>query len=127
MNLTLEYLKTNRKWLAPNLIVWGDADACSARLLMTETGTPHRVVFAADDISGLNQTILYSDLVDVNGNALPDQIANPIIIIIPRNQIHCFLIGRPSSNGFKIGKNESGANYNCDGLVDILIMEVDLP
>jgi len=127
MNLTLEYLKTNRKWLAPNLIVWGNADACSARLLMTEAGTPNRVVFAADEISGLNQTILYSDLIDSNGNPLPEQIANPIIIIIPRNQIHCFLIGRPSSTGFKIGRSGTGSNFNGDGLVDILIMEVDLP
>ncbi len=127
MNLTLEYLKTNRKWLAPNLIVWGNADACSARLLMTETGSPNRVVFAADEILGLNQTILYSDLVDSNGNSLPEQIVNPIVIIIPRNQIHCFLIGRPSTTGFKIGKSGTGLNYNYDGLVDILIMEVDLP
>ena len=127
MNLTLEYLKTNRKWLAPNLIVWGNADACSARLLMTETGTPNRVVFAADEISGLNQTILYSDLVDSKGNSLPEQIANPIIIIIPRNQIHCFLIGQPSSTSFKIGRTGAGSNNNSDGLVDILIMEVDLP
>ncbi|MCP4582263.1 MAG: hypothetical protein GY839_11660 [candidate division Zixibacteria bacterium] len=127
MNLTLDYLKSNRKWLVPNLMVWGNTDSCLADFLMSEIGSPKRVVFSSNVIGGRNQVINYADLIDSNGNILPAQIADPVIIIIPRNQAHCFLIGRPSPTGFKIARGEAESDWVGEGLVDVLIMEVDLP
>ncbi len=128
MNLTLDYLKSNRKWLVPNIVVWGNADACDAALLMVEDDSAARVVFSYSRLEGNDQVINFSDLTDAGGNSLPLQIANPVIIIIPRNQIHCFIVGRPSETSFKLAYEPNNASSNSGhGLVDLLIMEIDLP
>lgn len=128
MNLTLDYLKSNRKWLVPNILVWGNSDAFLARFIMTEEeSTYRRVVYASNVIGGENQTISYADLTDLRGNPLPSQIKSPVVVIIPRNRIQCYLVGRPSETGFKIARTEADDKFQEDGLVDLLIMEVDLP
>jgi hypothetical protein len=128
MNLTLDYLKSNRKWLVPNLMVWGNAEAIQPQLLLTEeTDDSKRIVFTDNIIGGKNQTVDFSDLIDSRGNHLPEEIANPIIVIIPRDTNHCYLVGRPSCSGFKIARSESSTGSLQHGLVDLLVMEVDLP
>jgi hypothetical protein len=127
MNLTLDYLKSNRKWLVPNLLVWGNADTIQPQFLLTEDSTSKRVIFADGVIGGSDQTVNYSDLIDSRGNQLPDEIINPVILIIPRNSSHCYLVGRPSYSGFKIARSETYTASYQNGLVDLLIMEVDLP
>ena len=128
MNLTLDYLKSNRKWLVPNVVVWGNADACEAALLMVEDDSTTRVVFSYSRLEGDDQVVNFSDLIDTDGNSLPSQIANPIVIIIPRNQMHCFMVGRPSETSFKLAYKPDNASDNSGyGLVDLLIMEIDLP
>ena len=127
MNLTLDYLKSNRKWLVPNLLVWGNAGAIQPLFFLTEDGASKRVIFADGIIGGGDQAVSYSDLVDNRGNQLPDEIINPVIIIIPRNSTHCYLVGRPSYFGFKIARSDSYTGAYQNGLVDLLIMEVDLP
>ena len=128
MNLTLDYLKSNRKWLVPSLVVWGNTDSCEAALLITEKDTPKRVVFAYNKIGAGDQAVNYSDLVDMDGNSLPSQIKNPVVLVIPRNQAHCFIVGRPSDSGFKIAYHpDLNSNLIEQGLVDLLIMEIDLP
>jgi len=128
MNLTLDYLKSNRKWLVPNVVVWGNADACEAALLMVEDDSPARVVFSYSRLEGNDQVINFGDLTDADGNSLPSQISKPVVIVIPGNQMHCFIVGRPSETGFKLAyspdSNSSNSGY---GLVDLLIMEIDRP
>ena len=128
MNLTLDYLKSNRKWLVPNVVVWGNAEACDAALLMVEQDSSSRVVFTYSRIGGDDQVINFSDLNDIGGNSLPPEIANPVVIIVPRNEAHCFLVGRPSGSNFKIAYDpDSISSISGQGLVDLLIMEIDLP
>jgi len=127
MNLTLDYLKSSRKWLAPNLLVYGNADSYQPVFLLTEDATAKRIVVAANVIGGKDQQVSYSELTDVRGNAIPSEITSPVVIIIPRNEVFCYLVGRPSSTGFKIAKNESSNGSSNNGLVDLMIMEVDLP
>ena len=127
MNLTLDYLKSNRKWLVPNILVWGNSDALKLQFLMTENGNSKRVIFSSTSIGGKNQAISFSDLIDSRGNSLPEQINNPVVIVIPKNDIHCYLVGRPSSDRFNIAREEIKTSQWRDGLVDLLIMEVDLP
>ena len=102
MNITLNHLKGNRKWLAPNIVVWGNADSFDSQFVMVEEGSSKRVVFLHSRLGGSDQLISFSDLKDINGNSLPLQIANPVVIIIPRNQAHCFIVGKPSGKDFKI-------------------------
>ena len=127
MNTTLDYLKSNRKWLVPNILVWGNADSSQPKLLMTENGDSRRVVFASSTIGGHDQSLAYTDLIDSRGNPLPGQISNPVVMIIPRNSAHCFIQGKPSATGFKIARTQASTGQSADGLVDLLIMEVDLP
>lgn len=129
MNLTLDYLKSNRKWLVPNLAVWGSIYCFDAFLLMVEENSSRRVVFSYSVIGGKDQVINYSDLCDFNDNTLPSEIANPVVVIIPRDRSHCFIVGRPSNTNFKIACDErsSSSSPTGQGLVDLLIMEMDLP
>ncbi len=127
MNLTLDYLKSNRKWLVKNLLVWGNAESVRTRMILTEISSPKRIMYSESSIGGKNQTVNFADLVDSRGNQLPDEINNPIVIIIPRNNSHCYLIGQPSKTGFAIGRENIEPGTASDGLVDLLIMEVDLP
>lgn len=125
MNLTLNYLKSNRKWLVPNLVVWGSIYSFDAFLMMVEENSSKRVVFSYNVIGGKDQVINYGDLCDFNGNTLPSEIVNPVVVIIPRDRSHCFLVGRPSNTNFKVACDRSSSIGQ--GLVDLLIMEVDLP
>jgi hypothetical protein len=128
MNLTLDYLKSSRKWLVSGLVVWGNADSFDAAMVYTEHDSSKRVIFARNSLSGLEQKVSFADLTDLNGNTLPPQIIKPAVIIIPRNQAHCYLVGKPSSTSFKIAytpdPDSAGDNQ---GLVDLLILEMDLP
>jgi hypothetical protein len=128
MNLTLDYLKSSRKWLVPNLTVWGNAESCETALLLTEQNGSSRVIFTYSLIGGEDQVIDFADLHDSRGNVLPSEIINPVVIVIPRNEAHCFIVGRPSSANFKIAFDpDSVTNMTNRGLVDLLIMEIDLP
>jgi len=127
MNLTLDYLKSNRKWLVRNLLVWGNSEAVPARMLMTELGDSKRVMYSDCAIGGKNQVVSFDELVDSRGNQLPEEIKSPVVMLIPRSSSHCYLVGQPSSNGFSIARESTSHETNQDGLVDLLIMEVDLP
>ncbi len=127
MNLTLDYLKSNRKWLVRNLLVWGNSEAVSVRMLMTEHAGTKRVMYSDESIGGKSQVISYDELVDSRGNRLPGEINNPVVMLIPRNSSHCYLVGQPSSNGFSVAREIPDHDTSQDGLVDLLIMEVDLP
>jgi hypothetical protein len=121
MNCTLAYLKASRKWVIPNLVVWGSSGSVEVSIAMTEEGSEKRVIFGKTNLGGQDQIINYGDLVDTSGNPLPLTIANPIVIIIPRDAAICYLVSRPSNVNFKIACTQS------EGLVDLLIMENDLP
>ncbi|MCD6161187.1 MAG: hypothetical protein J7K40_02095 [candidate division Zixibacteria bacterium] len=128
MNITLNHLKSNRKWHVPNVVVWGNADSFDAQFVMVEESSSKRVVFLHSRLGGSDQLISFSDLEDASGNSLPSLIANPVVIIIPRNQAHCFLVGESSENHFKIAcGQDSVSGLAKHGLVDLLIMEIDLP
>ncbi|NLI15609.1 MAG: hypothetical protein GX409_04900 [candidate division Zixibacteria bacterium] len=121
MNRTLNYLRGGRRWLVPNLAVWGAAAAYQMPLAMVEESSPKRLIFCLAELGGEEQLVNYTDLVDSLGNRLPATISNPIVVIIPRGKTHCYLVGRPSNSGFKIARDSSVGQ----SVVDVLIMEVD--
>jgi hypothetical protein len=123
LNLTLNYLKGSRKWLVPNLSVWGNSSTYQMPMAMIEEGSSKRLIFCLAELGGEDQLVKYSDLVDNLGNHLPSNIANPAVILIPRSGAFCYLVGRPSNTGFKIACNQTSEQP----IVDLLILEVDLP
>jgi hypothetical protein len=123
LNLTLNYLRSGRKWLVPNLAVWGSSSTYQMPMAMTEEGSSKRLIFCLAELGGEDQLVKYSDLVDSLGNHLPSSIVNPAIILIPRSDALSYLVGRPSDTGFKIACNQT----SDQPIVDLLIVEVDLP
>ena len=123
MNTTLDYLKSNRKWLVRDFAVWGDNGTFEADMLMTEfVSGDERVVFNHEYTGESAQTVIYQNLVDHRGNQLPEKIANPEVIIIPRNPIRSFILGSVGEKSFRISKDSS---LLSNSIVDLLIMEMN--
>ncbi len=95
MNITLDYLTGNRKWLVRDIAVWGDPGTFDAAVIATEDLGGNTVVFVRELLGGLAQVVEYSDLVDFRGNQLPETITNPAVIIIPKNWSRAYLVGTP--------------------------------
>jgi len=123
MSTTIDYLKSNRKWLVRDYVVWGDNGTFEADMIMTEfVSGDERVVFSHEFTGETAQTVIFKDLVDHRGNQLPEKINNPVVILIPRNPIGSFILGNVGEKSFRISKD---SNQLSNSLVDLLIMEMD--
>jgi hypothetical protein len=122
MNITLDYLRGRRTWAVPNFVVWGDWSLASFLLLYTEAGeTDKRLVLAKNNLGGLDQTVTFYDLFDFRGNRLPETIAQPKVMVMPKNEVNCFVVGTETDTGFRIARF-SGSERT--GLVDLMIVEM---
>ena len=122
MNITLDYLRSNRKFLVTDFVVYGDYTSAEGGILYLEDlPNNRRVVFAHDFLSDEEQQVSYSNLFDYKSNQLPATLSSPKVIIMPKNDVHCFLVGSETENGFKIAKN----NPDKTGMVDLLILEME--
>lgn len=122
MNITLDYLRGRRTWVVPNFVVWGDWALASFLLLYTELGeTSKRIILAKNNLGGLDQTVNFSDLFDFRGNQLPQVIANPKVLVMPKNEVNCLVVGTETDTGFRVAKF-SGSEKT--GLVDLMIVEM---
>jgi hypothetical protein len=123
MNTTIDFLKSNRKWLVPNFVVWGDNGTFEADMIMTEfISGDERIVFNHEFTGETAQTVTYKDLVDHRGNQLPEEIVNPEIILIPRNPVSSFILGTVGEKSFRISKDSKQLS---NSVVDLLIMEMN--
>lgn len=122
MNITLDYLRGRRTWVVPNFVVWGDWSLASFLLLYTEMGeTSKRVILAKNNLGGLDQAVNFSDLHDFRGNQLPEMIANPKVMVMPKNEVNCFVVGTETDTGFRIARF---SGFEKTGLVDLMIVEM---
>jgi len=123
MNSTLSYLTGNRKWLIRDLVVWGDTGFLDAAIIATESvPSDDRVVFLYELAGGQPQVVEFADLVDHRGNQLPTSISNAEIIIIPKNDVHSFVVGDVGLSSFRIAKSDGSPT---DAIADLLIMEMN--
>ncbi len=123
MNITLDYLKSNRKWLVKNYRVWGADLSYEADILMTEiTPSNSRVVFLHRFVGDIGQVVEFADLVDHRGNSLPESINNPEIVVIPKNSITTFIPGSVGPSSFRIARSGDEPD---DAVVDLLILEMN--
>ena len=122
MNETYAYLTGHRSWWVPDYAVWGEAGAESVELLANEIdGAERQIMFFQFAVGGMEQEVLFADLVDHRANPLPSVLDKPLIVIIPKNPMPVTLLGEPSSSSFKIAKMESSAE---NALVDLWIVEM---
>ena len=122
MNITLDYLRGRRTWVVPNFAVWGDWSLASFLLLYTEMGeTSKRVMLARNNLGGLDQSVTFETLYDFRGNQLPQTINNPKVMVMPKNEVNCFVVGTETETGFRIARF-SGSEKT--GLADLMIVEM---
>lgn len=122
MNITLDYLTGNRKWLVRDFVVWGDTGSLEAAMIATETEeSSKRVAFMRENSGGNPQIVEYTDLTDHRGNPLPQTIVNAAIIIVPKGDPSGFVVGNAGPTSFRIAK-VPGASP--DAQVDLIIMEM---
>jgi hypothetical protein len=122
MNITLDYLRGRRIWAVPNFVVWGDWSLYSFLLFYTEMGVgSKRIVFSKSTLGGLDQIVDFSSLYDFRGNQLPATIDNPKVVVLPKNEVSCIVVGAESNTGFRIAKLSESSGT---GLVDLMIVEM---
>jgi hypothetical protein len=122
MNITLDYLRGRRTWVVPNFVVWGDWSLYSFLLFYTEMGaTSKRIIFSKSTLGGLDQSVNFSSLYDFKGNQLPATINNPKVIVLPKNEVFCLVVGAETNTGFRIARFSDSAQT---GLVDLMIVEM---
>jgi hypothetical protein len=123
MNITLDYLRGRRTWVVHNFVVWGDWSLASFLLLYTEIGeTSKRVMLAKNNLGGLDQMVNFSDLYDFKGNQLPEMLKSPKVIVLPKNEVNCFVVGTETDTGFRIARFSRSEET---GLVDLMIVEME--
>jgi hypothetical protein len=123
MKVTFDYLTGNRKWLVRDLHVWGDSGSLDTAILATESGSsPNRLIVLRELCGAEAQIVEFADLVDHRGNALPETISNAEIIIIPKNESACFVVGSIGPSSFRLAKTPQAV---ADAIVDLLIMEMN--
>ncbi len=123
MNSTIDYLKSNRKWLVRDYTVWGDNGTFEADMVLTEFNSGNnRVVFNHEFTGAGAQLVNFADLVDHRGNQLPSSINNAEIILISKGPIPSFILGSVGLKSFRVSKDSSQPS---DAVVDFLIMEMN--
>ena len=123
MNTTFDYLKSNRKWLVRDYVVWGDNGSFEADMILTELNSgANRVVYNHEYTGSGAQLVNYADLIDHRGNQLPVSINNPEIILVPKNPVSSFILGSIGNKSFRISKDSKEPS---DSMVDLVILEMD--
>ncbi len=121
MNTTLAYLRTRRAWLVRNVAVWGSEYQQDVFLGACEfIDAQKRIGLIRAQLGGPRQEILFTDLVDVQGNHLPETIAGPAIVMIPRSRAGAFVKSVQGVSGFTVARTETGSDT---ALIDLLIFE----
>ena len=72
-------------------------------------------------IGGEVQQINYKDLVDVKGNRLPEELNNPRVIAVSKNDIGVVVQGAENSKSFTLAKTKS---TDLPATADLLIVEM---
>ena len=123
MNVTLDYLTGNRKWLVRDYQVWGDNGSFEGAMILTEEDAPsNRVVFINELSGGNDQVVEFADLLDHRGNRLPSTLKNAMVIIVPKNDTASFVVGTVGAHSFRIARC---VDRPGNAVADLLIMEMN--
>lgn len=124
MLTTTSYLATRRVWVIESFSVWGTVGSGAIDYLALEkVGATLSIHYGSADLGGSEQEVLYSSLIDSRGNALPQLLNSPKVIISPRDERQSFVVGTESNDRFKIARH---SEESAPAVVDLLIMETDL-
>jgi hypothetical protein len=119
----MDYLTGNRKWLVRDFMVWGDTGSLDAAILASEMDpVSNRVIFMRESAGGNPQVVEFADLQDHRGNQVPATLHNPEVLIVPKNEITCFIVGAVGPSSFMMARS---GELSTDAVVDLIIMEMN--
>jgi hypothetical protein len=122
MNPTLSYLLGRKMWWVAGVNVWGTQAAFEPHFVITETeGVNKRIVHTNVAIGGSVQQLEYSDLVDVKGNALPEELVNPRVVPLHKGGGTVMVQGSEGSKSFRLAQTQESGQI---ATVDLLIIEM---
>ena len=102
---------TKRSWYIPNLNVYGTVGWGEFEYIIGEdVNSTISVLFNSISIGDNAQQILFQNLVDHKGNNLPEQLANPKVLVKQKSDMSAYVVGDESNVGFKIVRSDLATN-----------------
>jgi len=118
----LERITSRRAWFVPDFSVWGQPSLGEHEYLaVEEIDATVSVYYGTASIGESTQEVLYGQLTDHRGNALPTVIESPRVFVRPKGSSAVFVVGQETENRFKIAH---GADATGPVLVDLWIVEL---
>jgi len=117
----LESIIAKRSWFVSDFAVWGEPSLGEHEYVSLEqVDSTWSVGYGATSIGQADQEVLFNQLTDHRGNTLPDNIESPRVFVRSRNATPVFIVGRESSDRFKIAHTSSDAGPTT---VDLWVIE----
>ncbi len=117
-----EKITSRRVWFVPNFVVWGLPPLETIHYLTQQlVGSTRSVFYGSTLISDGEQEVSFDSLIDHRGNNLPSGVKSPRVFPRAKSDYEAFVIGRESSEKFKIAHTSDTA---APISVDLLIMEM---
>ncbi len=118
----LSQVNTRRMWFVPRLSVWGTSGWGEIDYLVIEqVDETDSILFGTVGMGDSSQLVMFEELMDFRGNALPATIKNPRVLVRPKGEQTAFIVGDELTSGFKIARQvDAGGPVT----VDLLVVEL---
>ncbi len=119
----LERILSRRSWFVPGLVVWGLPGVAEIHFLAAEqVASEQSILYGSLAVGGEAQEVHFADLADHRGNALPNNINTPRVLIRSHNAETAFVVGTESDSSVKLARDPESSGPVT---VDLLIMELE--
>jgi len=118
----LERVLARRIWFVPQFNVWG-LPALDERdyLALDVIDSVASIYYGVAPVGQSEQQVLYSQLTDHRGNALPSSLQSPRVLVRDKGTAKAFVVGQESADRFKIARDPEVAGPIA---VDLLVVEL---
>jgi hypothetical protein len=118
----IELATSRRVWFVPDFSVWGQPSLGEHEYLaLDKVDATWTVYFGTAAIGENSQEVLFSQLVDHRGNALPASLQSPRVFIRSKDGTPAFVVGTEGTDRFKIAH---AADAAAPTTVDLMIVEL---
>ena len=122
MSTGFERATAKRTWFVPDFSVWGVPSLGEHEYLALEQiDSTWSVLYGTASIGQSDQEVSFNQLTDHRGNALPNNLESPRVLVRPRNSSAVFVVGQEASDRFKIAHDS-----DIDGPVTVDLWIVEL-
>ena len=118
----LERITSRRCWFVPDFAVWGEPSLGEHEYLKLElVDSTWSVGYGTASIGQSDQEVLFCQLTDHRGNAVPGSLESPRVFVRPKDVTAVFVVGQESTDRFKIAHNATGDGPTT---VDLWVVEL---